>query len=119
MKNRSTKKGFTLVELVIVIAVIAILSAVLIPTFSNVIENANKSKAMSEANNAYKAYIANPDNVQTLDSLNLCIKSGTYYYHVENGQFKTEEEDCNGTHTAGVAYKQAEVKDGELEVKLD
>ena len=33
-------KGFTLVELVIVIAVIAVLSAVLIPVFSNVVTNA-------------------------------------------------------------------------------
>ena len=38
-----TKKGFTVVELVIVIAVIAILAAVLIPTFANLIEKANQS----------------------------------------------------------------------------
>lgn len=36
------KNGFTIVELVIVIAVIAILAAVLIPTFSSVIDKANK-----------------------------------------------------------------------------
>ena len=40
MKN---KKGFTIVELVIVISVIAILAAVLIPTFSNLIRKANVS----------------------------------------------------------------------------
>ena len=37
MKN-SNKKGFTIVELVIVIAVIAILAAVLIPTFSGLVK---------------------------------------------------------------------------------
>ena len=42
MKNNK-KKGFTIVELVIVIAVIGILSAVLIPTFSNVTKNAKKA----------------------------------------------------------------------------
>jgi len=36
--KKQNNKGFTLVELVIVIAVIAILAAVLIPTFSNVIK---------------------------------------------------------------------------------
>ena len=41
MKN--TRKGFTITELVIVIAVIAILAAVLIPTFSNLIKKANMS----------------------------------------------------------------------------
>lgn len=46
MKN--TKKGFTIVELVIVIAVIAILAAVLIPTFSSLIKKANDSAAQSE-----------------------------------------------------------------------
>ena len=39
----SKKKGFTLVELVIVIAVVAILAAVLIPTFSNLVKKANIS----------------------------------------------------------------------------
>ena len=34
---KRNKKGFTIVELVIVIAVIAILAAVLIPTFSSLI----------------------------------------------------------------------------------
>ena len=38
--KKTNKKGFTIVELVIVIAVIAILSAVLIPTFSSIIKNA-------------------------------------------------------------------------------
>ena len=46
MKN---KKGFTIVELVIVIAVIAILAAVLIPTFSGVISKANESSALQTA----------------------------------------------------------------------
>ena len=41
--KHTNKKGFTIVELVIVIAVIAILAAVLIPTFSNLIKKANES----------------------------------------------------------------------------
>ncbi len=40
---QNKKKGFTIVELVIVIAVIAILAAVLIPTFADLIEKANVS----------------------------------------------------------------------------
>ncbi len=43
MLKRSNKKGFTIVELVIVIAVVAILAAVLIPTFAGIINEANKS----------------------------------------------------------------------------
>ena len=52
--KKMNKKGFTIVELVIVIAVIAILAAVLIPTFSGVIESANKSAALQKATASYK-----------------------------------------------------------------
>lgn len=41
--NKHMKKAFTITELVIVIAVIAILAAVLIPTFANVLNKANVS----------------------------------------------------------------------------
>lgn len=47
MMKRSTEKGFTVVELVIVVAVIAILAAVLVPTFSEVVRNAKVSKDVS------------------------------------------------------------------------
>lgn len=69
--KKTLKKGFTLVELVIVIAVIAILSAVLIPTFGNVISNAKKSSAQSEASNAISQYVttaaANGQNADLAD----------------------------------------------------
>ncbi len=45
------RKGFTVVELVIVIAVVATLAAVLIPTFSSIIENANISADTQAARN--------------------------------------------------------------------
>ena len=56
VKPINNKKGFTIVELVIVIAVIAILSAVLIPTFNNIIESANMSKATQEVKNSIKNF---------------------------------------------------------------
>ena len=51
--KKLNKKGFTIVELVIVIAVIAILAGVLIPTFATVVEKANKSSAQQQAKNFY------------------------------------------------------------------
>ena len=42
--RKTNKKGFTIVELVIVIAVVAILAAVLVPTFVSVTKRANESK---------------------------------------------------------------------------
>ena len=55
MKN---KKGFTVVELVIVIAIIAILAAVLIPTFSTIIKKANVSKDQQLIRNLNTALIS-------------------------------------------------------------
>ncbi len=54
MKCKKSQRAFTIVELVIVIAVIAILAAVLIPTFSTVIGRAEESRALAEARNAWK-----------------------------------------------------------------
>lgn len=52
MKN-TKKRGFTIVELVIVIAVIAILASVLIPTFSGVVTRAKAAAELESARNAY------------------------------------------------------------------
>lgn len=54
MSLKVLKKGFTIVELVIVIAVIAILAAVLIPTFSNLVEKANQSADIQAVNQMNK-----------------------------------------------------------------
>ena len=57
---KMNKKGFTIVELVIVIAVIAILAGVMIPTFGGVIADANEKAALQEATGIYKEiFIAN------------------------------------------------------------
>ena len=51
------KKGFTIVELVIVIAVIAILAAILIPTFSGIIKKANIASDTAMAKNMNTALV--------------------------------------------------------------
>ncbi len=62
MKKFNNKKGFTIVELVIVIAVIGILAGVLIPTFSNVISKANKTSALEDSRNALTSVIGMSSN---------------------------------------------------------
>ena len=64
--NRNSKKGFTIVELIIVIAVIAVLAAVLIPTFSNLIQKANEAKDTALVSNLNKAVAMDNGNKETV-----------------------------------------------------
>ena len=69
MKNK--KKGFTIVELVIVIAIIAILAAVLIPTIASLIKKANVSKDTQLVRNLNTALAADTKGQTTMtDALN-------------------------------------------------
>ena len=86
MKKRNNKKGFTIVELVIVIAVIAILAAVLIPTFSNVVEKANESSALQACRNELVemkvAYAAQGGDIAE----RTILSSNDYYFEYKDGQ---------------------------------
>lgn len=49
LKKKLNKKGFSLVELIVVIAIMAILAAIIIPTVTNKINDANKGSANQAA----------------------------------------------------------------------
>lgn len=90
LKNRK-KKGFTIVELVIVIAVIAILAAVLIPTFAGIIDLANKNSAMQAARNRYSEYLTSVDYTQEEAKTDFYIIESDYAFHVDaDGRFLPE-----------------------------
>jgi type IV pilus assembly protein PilA len=55
--KKLNKKGFTLIELIVVIAIIAILAAILIPALLDYIEQANVTRAQSDARSLYSAVV--------------------------------------------------------------
>ena len=68
MKN-TKRQAFTIVELVIVIAVISILSAVLIPTFGAIIKNANIAADQAEAASLTTQLAMDLDGIHSADEL--------------------------------------------------
>ncbi len=93
MKKQNKKRGgFTIVELIVVIAVIAILATVLVPTFSGVLDKANESTVIQNARNFYIDYVANLDYINgEASEQNVVIKvEEDKYVAVANGEIVNE-----------------------------
>ena len=54
-KKLKDKKGFTLVELIVVLVILAILAALLVPALTGYIDRANEEKVVAEARMALMA----------------------------------------------------------------
>lgn len=98
MKLREIRKknvhnaGFTLLELVIVLAVIAILSAILIPTFTDVISRAKETAARQNCRTVAQQYMLY--RLEEGDSSDLggyLFISGGYAFVLENGELQEAE----------------------------
>ena len=89
MKWAKTKPGFTIVELLIVVVVIAILAAITIVSYSGITQRANAAVAQSAASQAARqlavyAIDNNESYPATLASLGLASNSGTTYQYTVN-----------------------------------
>lgn len=114
MNKKINKKGFTIVELVVVIVVIAILAAVLIPTYKGLVDKANVSAdeqavrqmntilAMHDSDNTIKT-VADAVTVLRAENIELedykALSKNHYFYFVldnnENGRIILADKDNN------------------------
>jgi prepilin-type N-terminal cleavage/methylation domain-containing protein len=90
MKNN--KKGFTLIELMIVVAIIGILAAIAIPKFADLI---NKSKegatkgALSSVRSALQVYYGDNEGWFPTDSLAILIEDAKYINEIPVAKLPT------------------------------
>lgn len=102
-KTLKTKKGFTLTELIIVIAIIGILAAVLVPSLSGYIAKTKKSAVEQEAkaiSTIYEAWLIDPDK------------------NVEGTVFTDEDEATEAFENYYMSIGNAELS-GELTITID
>lgn len=95
MLKKMNKKGFTLAELLIVVAIIAVLVAISIPIFSAQLEKAKEATDMANIRSAYAEVIAN------------YLGDSTKNYTIEV-KLKSDEDDYvsdENAEIAGVKYK--------------
>ena len=99
--KKLNKRGFTIVELSIVIAVVAILSAVLVPTFTGIVKKSQKSARAQLATNTYHAALGvcesgtyDNEDANVVDAyIEIVDGDKTYYFAVENGKIDDETTD--------------------------
>jgi prepilin-type N-terminal cleavage/methylation domain-containing protein len=106
--TKNSKKGFTLVELVIVIAILAILAAIAIPVVNSIINTASKNSALS---NAETIELAVKNCQADIAARNSEVYNGTTQYMAKGA---TSPSTCNNAaknDATGTGYQKIDIKE--------
>ena len=112
---KKSKKGFTLIELMIVVAIIGILAAIAIPKFADLI---NKSKegatkgALASVRSAIQVYYGDSEGWFPADNLAVLIANGKYINSIPQAKLPTTGHADSNTVTAFTQSTAAVASDG-------
>ena len=76
MKKMNNRKGFTLAELLIVVAIIAVLVAIAIPVFTTQLEKAREATDIANVRSAYAQVVTNylTDKTNSITTMDVEVK---------------------------------------------
>lgn len=127
MKKLKNSKGFTLMEMLIVVAIIAILVAIAIPTFTNQLEKAREATDMANLRSAYAEVMASAlsgesgvNGVDYNSTSGVWSKTVKATQKVAGWQTKfTDSDDTNKPTIGGVSGVEAKTSTGEWTVSYN
>mgnify|MGYP004541436575 CR=1 len=103
MKKLKNSKGFTLMEMLIVVAIIAVLVAIAIPTFTNQLEKAREATDMANIRSAYAEVMASAltGDAKAAEGVKYDADKGEWTKAVEATQKVAEWQTAGGAPTIG------------------
>ncbi|WP_312279254.1 type II secretion system protein [Oscillibacter sp.] len=99
--KKNSKKGFTLMEMLIVVAIIGVLVAISIPVFTSKLDDAKKAADeanMRTAKAVYAVYMLSASD--DASGLPATGTTGVYYFNASTGKFQIKGTDDNKAYKA-------------------
>ena len=110
------KKGFTLAELLIVVAIIAVLVAIAIPIFTNQLE---KSREATDAANIRNGIAAVTVDYLNADTVNNDGYSAVISLKQQTNDWETGVSDFRDAHGSAISVTNSPASGGSATVKID